>query len=235
MSAGTTPALLAAAAGVAVGHAILPDHWVPLAVVGRTQKYKLSRVAKLSTLAGVAHVLVSLLLGAIIVAVGLQFRSSIQSAQDTIIGIVLILTGLGFALLQLTGRGHHHDHDHQHHDHDHDHTGSHSHTTHTDASPDQSAGRARAIASIMVPFGAAASPDLTILPVFLAATTAGVAAAVGALIVFSIVTIGTIVGLTLVACFGGYQVQGEWLERWGNLFTAAVLTIIGALVWTSVI
>ena len=31
-----TPALLAAAAGVGFGHAILPDHWVPLAVVGRT-------------------------------------------------------------------------------------------------------------------------------------------------------------------------------------------------------
>ncbi len=34
----------------------------------------------------------------------------------------------------------------------------------------------------MVPFGAAASPDLTILPVFLAATTAGVATAVGSLV-----------------------------------------------------
>ena len=32
----TTPALLAAAAGVGFGHAVLPDHWVPLAVLGRT-------------------------------------------------------------------------------------------------------------------------------------------------------------------------------------------------------
>ena len=31
----TTLALLAAAAGVGFGQAILPDHWVPLAVVGR--------------------------------------------------------------------------------------------------------------------------------------------------------------------------------------------------------
>ena len=53
--------------------------------------------------------------------------------------------------------------------------------------------------AIMVPFGAAASPDLTILPVFLAATTAGVATAVGSLVIFAAVTIGTIVGLTLAA------------------------------------
>lgn len=87
----------------------------------------------------------------------------------------------------------------------------------------------------MVPFGAAASPDLTILPVFLAATAAGVFAAIGALIVFSAVTIGTIVGLTLFACFGGYQVQGEWLDRWGNMFTAFVLIAVGALVFTGVV
>ena len=82
------------------------------------------------------------------------------------------------------------------------------------------ADRVRGLASIMVPFGAAASPDLTILPVFLAATAAGAFTAAGALIVFSAVTIGTIVGLTLLACFGGYQVRRQWLERWGNVVTA---------------
>jgi hypothetical protein len=81
-------ALLAAAAGVGFGHAILPDHWVPLSVLGRTRRYPLAKVARLSSLAGVAHVLVSIVLGAVIVAVGLQFRAAVQSAQDTIIGIL---------------------------------------------------------------------------------------------------------------------------------------------------
>lgn len=219
---GTTPALLAAAAGVAAGHAILPDHWVPLAVLGRTRTYTLGRVARLSTLAGIAHVLVSLLLGAVIIAIGLQFRSIVQSAQDTIIGAVLILTGVAFAILEISGRGHGHGHDH-------DHCHGQGHRHHHDT------GRTRGIAAVMVPFGAAASPDLTILPIFLAATAAGIFAAVGTLIVFSIVTIGTIVGLTLSACFGGYQFHGRWLERWGNVFTGAVLVVIGGLVFASII
>ena len=88
---------------------------------------------------------------------------------------------------------------------------------------------------MMVPFGAAASPDLTILPVFLAATTAGVASAVGSLVVFAVVTIGTIVGLTLIAARGGYELRGQWLERWGNAFTALVLVVIGLLVLLGVI
>ena len=232
---GNGTALLAAAAGVAIGHAILPDHWVPLAVVGRTRRYPLSRVARLSGLAGIAHVLVSLALGAIVIAVGLQFRSTIQSAQEAIVGGLLIVTGLGFAVLELTGRGHHHGPGHEHHhDHDHDHGHDHDHD-HDHAHTPTAAKRSSGLAAVMIPFGAAASPDLTILPVFLAATTAGIGIAVGSLLIFAAVTIGTIVGLTVAATRGGYQLKGNWLERWGNVFTALVLVIIGALVLAGVI
>jgi nickel/cobalt transporter (NicO) family protein len=221
------PALLAAAAGVGFGHAILPDHWVPLAVLGRTRRYPLSRLARLSGLAGVAHVLVSIVLGGIIIVVGLQFRSAVQSAQDTIVGCVLIATGLGFVVLELTGHGHEHDDAHAH-------PGGEPGTS--GHGPRELRGSSlRGLAAVMVPFGAAASPDLTILPVFLAATTAGIATAVGALAIFAGVTIGTIVGLTLGAARGSYEIRAQWLERWGNAFTALVLVLIGVLVLLGVI
>jgi nickel/cobalt transporter (NicO) family protein len=232
---GTTPALLAAAAGVGFGHAILPDHWVPLAVLSRTRRYPLAKVARISGLAGVAYVLVSIILGGVIIAIGLQFRSQIQSAQDTIIGCVLIATGLGFIALELSGHGHHHDHegdDHSGHDHHHDDS---DHGPGEGGAQEHATGGLRGLAAVMVPFGAAASPDLTILPVFLAATTAGVATAIGSLVIFAAVTIGTIVGLTLAATRGGYQIRGQWLERWGNVFTALVLVVIGALVLAGLI
>ena len=224
-----TPALLAAAAGVALGHAILPDHWVPLAVLGSSRRYPLSKIARLSGLAGVAHVLLSIVLGAVIIAIGLQFRSTIEHAQDTIIGCLLIATGIGFTLLELTGHGHTHDHNglepgHVHDDDDHLHT-----------ARRQPRGGVRGLAAVMVPFGAAASPDLTILPVFLAATTVGLGTAIGSVLVFAVVTIGTIIGLTLVAAGSGYQIRGQWLERWGNALTAIVLILIGALVLIGVI
>ncbi len=96
----TTPALVAAAAGVGLGHAILPDHWVPLGVFSRTNRYPLARVARLAGLAGVAHVLVSLVIGAVIVVVGLQLRSTVEHIQNAIVGGLLVATGLGFALLE---------------------------------------------------------------------------------------------------------------------------------------
>ena len=234
----TTPALLAAAGGVAVGHAILPDHWVPLAVLARTRRYGLGRVARLSSAAAVAHVAVSLLLGALIIIIGLQFRSVVEHAQNLVIGGLLVATGVVFAGVELVGGGHRHDH-----------------IGHADPAPDPESGLPHArsaaagpdhfpgdesgslarIASVVVPFGAAASPDLTILPVFLAATAAGVAASVGALAVFSLVTIATIVGLTVSATFGGFQVRGAWLDQWGNAATALVLIVVGVLVLAGII
>jgi nickel/cobalt transporter (NicO) family protein len=243
-----TPALLAASAGVGFGHAVLPDHWVPLAVIGRARRYPLSKVARLSGIAGIAHVLISIVLGAAIIAIGLQFRSTVQSAQDTIIGLLLIVTGIGFVALELVGLGHRHGHaDHAHahghgdpgrrhdredHSHVHDVHEPHERGSYRHHHAQAQGGRIRGLAAIMVPFGAAASPDLTILPVFLAATTAGLAPAVGSVVIFAAVTIATIVGLTLAAARGGYQIRGEWLDRWGNDVTAVVLVVIGALVLT---
>ncbi|HWX74303.1 MAG TPA: hypothetical protein VNZ05_03290 [Solirubrobacteraceae bacterium] len=230
----TTPALIAAAAGVGFGHAIMPDHWVPLAMIGRARRYPIARVARLSGLAGVAHVLISLLLGGIIVAVGLQFRASVEHAQSAIVGTALVVTGVAFALLELRGRGHAHGHDAHHasahagggpeaagHRHEHAHVRRHE--------------RLGGLAGVMVPFGAAASPDLTILPVFLAAAAVGAGTAVGSLIAFAAVTIATIVAMTLLAAFGGYRVRGHWLERWGNAVTAGTLVLIGALVFAGVV
>ncbi len=225
-------AILAAAVGVGLGHAVLPDHWVPLAVLGRTRQYPMSKIARLSGLAGIAHVLVSIVLGAVIIAIGLQFRSSVQSAQDAIVGGLLLLTGAGFIIAELLGRGHHHGPGgHTHDSDDHHHADEHH-------SVDDGGAERRAwwqLSAVMVPFGAAASPDLTILPVFLAATAAGVATAIISVVLFAAATIGTIVGLTLAAAVGGYQLQGEWLERWGNTMTATVLLIIGGLVLFGVI
>jgi hypothetical protein len=222
----TTPALLAAAAGVGLGHAILPDHWLPLAVLGRARRYPLAKVARLSVLAAIAHVLLSIVLGGAIIAIGLQFRSTVQSAQGAIIGGLLVATGIGFAAFELAG----HRHDGHSYSQDQDGIGS---PEQADATHEQRG--IRGLAAIMVPFGAAASPDLTILPVFLAASAVGTGTAIGSLAIFAAATIGTIVGLTLTVTRGGYEIRGQWLDRWGNALTAVTLVVIGALVLTDTI
>jgi hypothetical protein len=227
----TLPALMLAAAGVGFGHAVMPDHWMPLAVLSRTRRYSTRRTVRLSLAAGVMHVLVSLVLGAVLVVVGLQFRGTVSEHTDVVIGGILLVTGLVFLVREMIGRGHRHDHDHDHdNSHEHNHDYAHDHAHHRDRDRDHAHDHPRSLTAILIPFGAAASPDLTILPVFLAAGAVGVAASVGSLIAFAAVTVGTMVGLTTTTAAGARLLTAPWIDRGANLLTAATLLLIGVLV-----
>lgn len=214
--------LLLAAAAVALFHSILPDHWVPLAVVARAERWGPIRTLRVSGLAAAGHVLTSLVLAAVVAIVGLRFQNLIAGAEGRIVGGLLLVTGLGFLIWGLLRRGHHHEHSH------HDHRG-HDHDAHDHDESESQRPLGSRLAAIVVPFGVAASPDLTVLPVVLAAAGSGVALVVGVLVVFGAVTMAVFMGLTLAGAFVGYQIKGEWLERHAYTITAGVLMVIGVL------
>jgi nickel/cobalt transporter (NicO) family protein len=252
--------LLVGVATVGIVHSVLPDHWVPLAVVARTQRWSLFRLGRVSALAAGAHVLTSIVLGGVIALVGLQFQKQVEAQQGHIVGSVLVLSGLALFAWAITGHGREHEHDdshrHQHadaselsgggdHAHEHAHEGvRHSHRHHHEAFVHAQASRiaersteatwVRRLTAIAIPFGAAASPDLTFLPFAFAAGTHGRSALVGVLAVFAAVTMLTFVGLTVTATAAGYQMQGEWLEKHAGTITSLVLVAIGALVFIGV-
>lgn len=276
--------LIGAAGLVAILHSILPDHWVPLAVVARAQRWSLLRVGRITLLASLGHVLASLILGGIIAMIGLQFQQEIDTQQGHIVGVVLMLTGLLFLLWTRLGRGPHghrhgeghththsfgltlhphphHEHAHDDHPHPHEHgahaheeAGHHEHShdahphphgahaheeaghhehdhQHHDHQQRESQSKERSLlkrlAAIAVPFGVAASPDLTILPVALAASALGRMEVVGVLSVFTLVTVATFIALTIVATLAGYQIKGAWIEKHATTITSLVLIGIG--------
>ncbi len=281
--------LVAGAATVGIVHSILPDHWVPLAVVARTQRWGRVRLARVSILAAGGHVLTSIALGGIVALVGLQFQRQIESQQGHIVGGVLIATGVGFLAWGLTGHGHAHEHgskaeapehhrpgieheqrpeqrvvtrqdldDHAH-DHrhesgvavaaEHSHQHAHGRVLHSHRHSHEAFIRARAeliahhtsrgtlagtLSAIAVPFGVAASPDLTFLPFAIAAAAYGPGPVAAVLGTFSAVTLATFVGLTIVATELGYQMRGEWLEKNANTFTSLVLIAIGAAAYIGI-
>lgn len=261
----SVPLLLAAAAGVGIAHSILPDHWVPLTVIARTNRWSLGRTAKVSFLAALGHVTVSLVLGVLLAVVGLSLRNAVVAEEGHIVGGVLVLTGVGFLIWATStrGHGHHHAHSRPHepahppphahphegaphpapHDHEaaaehvHGHSQEPGHHTHHEEHATPSAQgpahrRQRSwVTEVAVPFGIAASPDLTILPVFLAASAVGVGAAIGSLVTFALATLLTFVVLTVAATAGGYQIHWPWLEEHGHAVSALVLLVIGVLVY----
>ena len=67
------------------------------------------------------------------------------------------------------------------------------------------------------------------LPVALAASAYGGGAVTAVLVTFAVITMGTFVGLTVVATAAGYPVRGEWLEKNANTITSLVLVAIGVV------
>lgn len=255
-------------------HSVLPDHWVPLAMVARTQRWSMPHLARVSFLAAGGHVLTSIALGAVVALVGLQFQKQIETQQGHIVGSVLVVTGIGFLLWGLAGHGHPHEHGsepeepdepaepvvtrqslddraHRHaheadvpvaseHVHEHAHQGvrhshRHSHEAFIRSRADLIVDRSSRgtlvghLGAIAVPFGVAASPDLTFLPFAMAASAYGLGSVAVVLGGFSIVTLAAFVGLTVIATAAGYQVRGEWLERNANTITSSVLIVIGVV------
>ena len=258
--------LIAGAAAVGVVHSVLPDHWVPLAMVARTQRWSMPHLARVSVLAAGGHVLTSIALGAVVALIGLQFQKQIETQQGHIVGSVLVVTGVGFLLWGLTGHGHAHEHgsepeqpvaealgdrahEHAHelgvavgpeHVHEHAHQGvrhshRHSHEAFIRSQAELIVDRSSRgtlvghVGAIAVPFGVAASPDLTFLPFAMAASAYGLGSVAAVLGSFSVVTLGAFVGLTVIATAAGYQVSGEWLEKNANTITSLVLIAIGVV------
>ena len=234
--------LLLAGASVAIFHAILPDHWMPIAVVARAQRWSMGRTARVAIWTGLGHVLGSIALGVVVIALGYRLKGILR-LEGPIVGIVLVLTGLGLFLWSLRHPGHSHPHPHQADDdhahepahdpnhahnpddrHDHDHHHPHPHDQH---------GSSRSRGAWLIPAGIAASPDPTILPVFLAAIAVNIRTSIEVLVVYSLVTIIAMVGLSLAAVWGGYQVKWEWLEHHANQVTAAILVALGVAAWVA--
>lgn len=196
--------------------------------MARSQRWSLSYTGRIGLLTGVGHVGGSFLLGLVVILLGVGAGSIVRVSQSAV-GPVLALTGalyLVYAIWQARRGGHSHDHSHEH-----------SHL-HGDVDPGEEGEGAAATVhpsglSWAIPVGVAASPDLTVLPVFLAALALGAWVAAIAAVLYAVVTIAVITSLTVLATAGGYQLDLPWLEKNGNIVAAFVLIALGVAAWQS--
>lgn len=106
--------LLSLAVGLGVMHtAVGVDHTLPFVVLARAQRWPLPRTLRFTTLCGVGHVLSSVLLGAVGLAVGaaLAHLEFVESLRGDLASGVLSVFGLAYAAWSWgrEGRGHVHE------------------------------------------------------------------------------------------------------------------------------
>jgi hypothetical protein len=110
--------LIGAVAAVGVLHTIVPDHWVPIALIARQRGWSKAETARASLVAGIGHVLSTLLIGSVVWLAGVVAAARFGHVVDTAASIALVAFGgwIGIsAWRELRGNaGHAHGHVHRH-------------------------------------------------------------------------------------------------------------------------
>ena len=219
------------AATLGLVHTLIgPDHYLPFIMLGRANRWSSAKVALVTVLCGIGHVLSSVVLGLIGIAAGVALRrlELVESVRGEIASYALIAFGFVYMVwgIRRARKRKLHEHSHVHtegdaHLHTHSHHGSHAHV-HT----------ARADTGmwwLFIVFVLGPCEPLIPLLMFPAATSgwSGIALVSG---VFGIVTISTMTAITLIGCRGLMLFSSTWAERHSHALAGGAIAASGLAV-----
>ncbi|KAL2633466.1 hypothetical protein R1flu_004945 [Riccia fluitans] len=187
-------------ATVSLLHSFIPTHWLPFSIVGRAQKWSITRTLIVTAIGAVCHVLSTSLLG--LVAIKMANTIAGQETVHRLASLLLVVLGGTYIVFFLTGKGGHgHGHNH-------------------DMEKMAVAGL------ILVP---ALSPCATTLPVFLAVGDSSTSALLLAIGVLLVSTLAVMCSLVALSFYGASQFKFHWIEKYDKLLVGVVLCIVGLL------
>jgi ABC-type nickel/cobalt efflux system permease component RcnA len=245
MNATLLASIVTTGSAVAFLHAALPTHWLPFVLAARGQKWGRAKTLAITALAGLGHILFTVVLGVLVVWLGFEARDLTGGLFPLLAGGVLILFGL-YYLFHFArgghghqhlfghahgGHGHSHDHDHDHdHPHDHGHEHDHGHSA-PSAVP---AGRDRSKSDAAVILGLLAvltfSPCEGFLPIYLSGIAYGWPGFLLLSLVLALATLAGMVTFTWLSLAGMERLRLSALERYEGAILGAVLILLGAAI-----
>lgn len=221
--------LLTAAAALALTHTVLgPDHTLPFVMLAQARGWSRGRILAVTFLCGVGHVASSVVLGAVGLALGWGAAriSGVEELRGGLAAWALVTFGAAYglwgirhairsrrSLLPHAHHGHVHLHDHGVQGHEH-------------ASPDRSRTTFWALFVVFV-----LGPCEPLIPLFVLPASRGRwDLAVATALVFSLVTVATMVVLVAVAHAGVRRIPLAPLERWSHAVAGGVIAASGLAV-----
>lgn len=88
-------------------HAVIPNHWLPVLAIGRKEGWSLAETIRITFIAGMAHVISTIVIGVLLAMIGSEFTTHIEDFTKIIGPSILLLIGLYFVRQHYT---HHHFH-----------------------------------------------------------------------------------------------------------------------------
>lgn len=77
-------------------HALIPNHWLPVLAIGRKEGWSLAQTSRITFIAGMAHVISTIIIGILLGLIGGELTQHIDNFTHVIGPSILILIGLYF-------------------------------------------------------------------------------------------------------------------------------------------
>jgi len=225
---GLSWSLVLAAAGIGVTHTLLgPDHYLPFIMLARARGWSVRRTALVTAACGLGHVLASVALGAVGIALGLALAQieTVEAGRGSLAAWALVAFGVAYAVwgvrhaMRRSGGIEAHVHD----GHAHVHRKGDLPHEHRDHRGD------RTFWALLTVF--VLGPCEPLIPLVVMSASRGrwglTALAVS---VFGIVTIGTMVAVTLLGLLGVRRIDFGPLARWSHAVAGGIIAASGLAV-----
>lgn len=203
--------LLGAGFAAAFLHAALPTHWLPFVLVGRAQRWSLSRLLAVTALAATAHIAATAVVGGLMVVAGLALDELIAGLLPHLSAALLFVFG-GFyltkGLLRRSAVAGGPDL----------------------ATPETNVSDAAAIGGLVAMM--ALSPGEVLLPIYLSSAQEGLAALAGLTVAFLAGTVLGMASFTVLAKAGASLLRLERWARYESLVLGLGLVALALLVVT---
>jgi nickel/cobalt exporter len=210
-------------------HTLLgPDHYLPFIVLSQAKGWSTRKTMIITFLCGIGHVLSSVVLGLVGIGVGISVSKlvSVESFRGSIAGWLFIAFGLVYMVISIRNlvRKHRHTHSHFHfdgnkHEHEHDHTEQHTHVHERDA-----VSTTPWILFLIFVFG----PCEPLIPILMyPAAENNIQGAIFVSVLFSIVTIGTMMSIVLAFKLGLSKINLKPVEKYNHLIAGSIIFFSG--------
>jgi len=227
--------IILTAASIGLIHTILgPDHYLPFVMLGRARRWSRPRLALVTIGCGIGHVLSSVVLGAVGIALGLAVSDLqfIEGARGDLASYLLIAFGLAYGAWGLRkgllGGTHSHSHIHLNgtgHLHEHDHLA----TPHRHIHDKSSGSGSITVWSLFIVFVLGPCEPLIPLLMFPASEHSWAGIVIVSL-VFGLVTVTTMTSIVLLLYSGFTLVSTTWMERYIHALAGFIIAISGAAI-----
>jgi nickel/cobalt transporter (NicO) family protein len=96
-------------------HALIPNHWIPLIAISRTEKWTQRQTLWATIITGFSHTFSTIIIGIVIGIIGYKLSSSYSIVSTIAAPIILMTLGILYVILDFKGNYHHrhetgHDH-----------------------------------------------------------------------------------------------------------------------------